>query len=247
MNSELYLNCIIEKLGELKQKCVPAINAAALKVVDTVHAGHCVYFFGCTHAGILTQEAFYRTGGLAIINPIFSPGLTVDNIPITITSQMERLEGYGEVIAQQSTLQKGDLLFIHSVSGRNHVPVDLAMAAADLGVYVIGITSMEYSKASSSRHPSGKRLFEVCDMVIDNVCPFGDSLVQLERSKVSVAPGSTVLGATILNAIVAQAAGYFDERGEMPPVYLSANIDHGEDYNKKVFEAYKNQIKYLMI
>lgn len=246
MQSNLYLDSIIEKLTELKNQSLTLIQQASDKLVETVMAGHCVYIFGCTHAGILTEEAFYRTGGLAIFNPIFAPGLTVDNSPITITSAIERLDGYGKIIAGQSGLKAGDLLVIHSASGRNNVPVDLAIEARARGVYVICITSLAYSGGVESRHASGKRLFEVCDMVIDNLVPYGDAMVSLPRSGAAAAPASTVLSASILNAIVAEAAGRFDEMDELPPVFMSANIDRGDEYNKRVFEKYKDQIRYAM-
>lgn len=114
------------------------IDEAANRVCTTLRCGGRVYFFGCTHAGILTQEAYYRTGGLAVFNPIFAPGLTVDSTPITITSELERTGRLRPIIARQAGLREGDLLFIHSVSGRNHVPVELALAARELGVSVIG-------------------------------------------------------------------------------------------------------------
>lgn len=246
MNSELYLDRVAEILLDLKEKSLPMINQAAQKIVDTVRAGKCVYFFGCTHAGILTQEVFYRTGGLAIMNPIFAPGLSVDTVPITMTSEIERMDGYGAIIAKQSGVVSGDLLFIHSVSGRNNVPIDLAIAVREMGAYVIAITSMAYSSASKSRHASGKRLYEVCDLVIDNGCPYGDSLIHLPNSHAGVAPGSTALGAVIVNAIAAQTASFFDECGQLPPVYASANIDQGEDYNQTVFKTYREQIHYRM-
>jgi uncharacterized phosphosugar-binding protein len=246
MKSEIYIDRLMEMMGKLKEQSLPLINEAARKIVDTVNGGRRVYIFGCTHAGILTQEAFYRTGGLAIFNPIFAPGMTVDATPITITSMIERLDGYGAVIASQTDLNEGDLLFIHSTSGRNNVPIDLALAARSKGVYVIGITSFQYSRVVLSRHDSGKRLFEICDMVIDNLCPYGDSLVELENSGIFVAPGSTVLGVTILNAIVAQAAALFDESNQLPPVFISANTDAGDQYNRSVFERYRAQIDYKM-
>ncbi len=246
MYSNQYIDQLIQKLSELERRCLREINLSAQMVFNTIQNGHQVYFFGCTHAGILAQESFYRTGGLAIINPIFPPGLNVQDTPVSITSELERVNGYGKIIAEQSGIQDGDLLFIHSVSGRNSVPIDFAKEAKDAGVTVIAITSLEYSSRSQSRHPSGKRLFEVCDLVIDDVCPFGDALVTLGVSGVRVAPGSTVLGVAILNAIVAEAAGLFDEKGVLPPVYQSVNVDKGDDYNRKVFETYKKQIGYKL-
>ena len=220
---------------------------AAEKIVETVVNGddHMIYIFGCTHAGIIAQEAFYRTGGLAVINPIFPPGLMCDIAPSTLTSQIERLDGYGAVIADEYNIKKGDLLIIHSVSGRNPVPVDMAIRAREKGAYVIAITSLEYSKASKPRSKSGKNLYEVSDLVIDNCGEIGDAVVEIDGFEQKTSPASTVTGAAIINAITAQASWIFIEKGITPPVFISANIDGGDEKNAVLMRKYKNRIKYM--
>jgi uncharacterized phosphosugar-binding protein len=220
---------------------------AAKKIVETVTAAdeNMIYIFGCTHAGIIAQEAFYRTGGLAIINPIFPPGLMCDITPSTLTSKIERLDGYGAVIADEYNIKKGDLLIIHSVSGRNAVPVDMAIRAREKGAYVIAITSLEYSKASISRSKSEKNLYEVADLVIDNCGETGDAVVEIDGFEQKTSPTSTITGAAIINAITAQAAGIFMEKGITPPVFISANIDGGDEKNAVLMQKYRNRIKYL--
>ena len=223
------------------------MRKAAEKIADTVTNGEngMVYIFGCTHAGIIAQEAFYRTGGLAVINPIFPPGLMCDITPSTLTSKIERIDGYGTVIADEYNIKKGDLLIIHSVSGRNAVPVDMAIRARELGAYVIAITSLEYSRASKPRSKSGKNLYEAADLVIDNCGEIGDASVEIDGFEQKTSPTSTVAGAAIINAITAQAAGIFVERGVTPPVFISANIDGGDEKNAVLMKKYRNRIKYL--
>lgn len=230
-----------EALATQKEK----MEAAAAKLVETVAASGRIFFFGCTHAGILAQEAFYRTGGLVVVNPIFPPGLTCDVVPITLTSQMERIDDYGAKAADAAGISKGDMVFIHSVSGRNAVPVDMAIRAREVGAYVVAITSIQYSEASSPRAKCGKRLFEVADIVIDNCGTFGDALVQVGDFPQKVAPSSTVVGAAIVNAIVAESVYLFMEKGIEPPVFMSANIDGGDAYNAKTMARYKDQITYM--
>jgi len=230
-----------ETLASQKEK----MEAAAAKLVETTANGGRIFFFGCTHAGILAQEAFYRTGGLVIMNPILPPGLTCDVVPITLTSQMERIDGYGAKIADAAGVKKGDMIFIHSVSGRNAVPVDMAIRAREVGAYVVAITSIKYSSASSPRAKCGLRLFEAADMVIDNCGEFGDALVQVEDFPQKVAPSSTVVGAAIVNAITAEATYLFLQKGIEPPVFLSANIDGGDAYNARMLEKYKDKITYM--
>ncbi|MCL1792582.1 MAG: SIS domain-containing protein [Oscillospiraceae bacterium] len=234
------LKRLFEEQGENMQK-------AAEKIVGTVTSGEdaMVYIFGCTHAGIIAQEAFYRTGGLAIINPIFPPGLMCDVAPSTITSKIERIDGYGAIIADERNIKKGDLLIVHSVSGRNSVPVDMATRARELGAYVIAITSLEYSRASKPRSKSGKNLYETADLVIDNCGEIGDAAVEIDGFEQKTSPTSTIAGAAIINAITAQAAGIFMQRGITPPVFVSANIDGGDEKNAALMQKYKNRIKYL--
>ncbi|MCL1857641.1 MAG: SIS domain-containing protein [Oscillospiraceae bacterium] len=238
------INAVLKRLfdeqGENMQK-------AAEKIVDTVTDSddNIIYIFGCTHAGIIAQEAFYRTGGLAVINPIFPPGLMCDITPSTLTSKIERIDGYGAIIADEYNIKKGDLLIIHSVSGRNAVPVDMAIRARELGAYIIGITSLEYSKASKSRSTSGKNLYEVVDLVIDNCGETGDAAIEIDGFVQKTSPTSTVTGAAIINAVTAQAAGIFIDRGITPPVFISANIDGGDEKNAVLMKRYRNRIKYL--
>jgi len=125
------------------------------------------------------------------------------------------------------------------------VPVQLALDARDAGVYTIAITSVTYSSAETSRHPSGKRLFEVCDLVIDNHGCIGDAELEIEGFDGKVSPTSTVTGAAIINAIVAEAVAEFVARGVEPPVFMSANLDGGDEYNARIMERYREFIRYL--
>lgn len=245
MISHRYFEILHAILGDIERTQSVSIGKAAEQLVDTVLAGRKVYFFGCTHAGILSQEAFYRTGGLACINPIFPEGLQCDVVPITTTSQLERKDGYGAEIARQYNLKPGDMLFIHSVSGRNAVPVDMAIEARRLGAFVAAITSVAYSSRSAARGSSGKRLYEVSDLVIDNCGCFGDAAVAVEGFPQQVSPTSTVAGAAIVNAIVAEATELFVRRGQTPPVFMSANVDGGDAHNDRLMRRYKDQIDYL--
>ena len=186
-----------------------------------------------------TQELFNRSdGGWPIITPYW-PGLALHVFPVTLTTDMERLEGYGEAIVTQFGLQKGDVLIIHSVSGRNNVTIDMAIKSRKLGVKVISLTILEYSSRVVSRHKSGKRLFEVSDLVLDNCGCLGDAAVEVDGLSQKVAPTSTAAGAAILNA-GSRVVGCLSKRSH-PPVFISSNVDAGEDHNENA-EEYKMNI-----
>ena len=93
--SNQYLGHIKELLKRLEKEQMGVMQKGAAQMADAIKEGHSIFVFGASHAGILAQEMFYRTGGLAVMNPIFPKEVMLDVRPITKTSQMERLEGYG--------------------------------------------------------------------------------------------------------------------------------------------------------
>jgi uncharacterized phosphosugar-binding protein len=244
MFADNYITILQETIQKAWDEQKDIIGEAAEAVKTALTEKHSVFIFGCSHAGILAEEVFYRTGGLAVINPIFFPGFMLNTRPITMTSQLERLDGLGKILVKENRLKEGDVLIIHSVSGRNNVPVEMAEEAKALGVKTIAVTNIAYSSAVTSRHPSGKRLFEVCDIVIDNKGCVGDAAVTLEGLPEKIGPTSTACGAALINALVIETVGKMLEEGKIPPVFLSANLDGGDEHNKKIFEEYKDSIFY---
>ena len=119
------------------------------------------------------------------------------------------------------------------------------MRAREKGAFVIALTSMAYSRSVSSRHPSGKRLFEVSDLVIDNCGCVGDASVAVEGLPEKVAPTSTAVGAAMVNAMMAQAVADIIAAGGVAPVFVSANLDAGGDHNQRMMEKYRHHIFYM--
>lgn len=212
---------------------------------DAVVEGHNLFAFGCSHAGLLALELYYRTGGMAVINPVRAPGLNLDIDPATMTSQMERLPEYGKIIVDNQPLGAGDVIIVHSVSGRNTVTVDVAIRAREKGAKVIALTNMQTTTQVSSRHPSGKNLYEVADLVLDNCGCMGDGSLVIEGVAEKVAPTSTAVGAAMLNAMVAQAIELIVQSGIIPPVFISANVEGGDKHNAEMLAKYKDHIFYM--
>lgn len=214
-------------------------------LVQAIENKKAIFSFGASHAGILTEELFYRAGGCVLINPVFAKSLMLDTAPITHTSKMERLEGYGSALVDKTPIKEGDVVIVHSVSGRNPVSIEFAIEAKKRNAIVICITNLSYSKSVSSRHSSEKKLYEVCDLVIDNHGQKGDACVEIDGINQKVSPTSTVIATTVMNSIIAQITQELVNRGlKNPPIFYSANIDGGDELNKKIFEEYKNVIHY---
>lgn len=240
-----YFDEIHRILRQVEATQAGPMDLLAGKMAEAIRAHKNIYAFGCSHAGILTEELFYRTGGLAVINPILPPGLTLTVRPVTMTSQIERLEGYGKIIVNENGIAEGDVLIVHSVSGRNPVPVEVALATREKGAFVAALTNVAYSKSVTSRASCGKRLFEVCDTVIDNCGDVGDAVCAIEGMPEKVAASSTVVGAAILNSIVADTVERLVQSGTVPPVFMSANIEGGDEHNAVMLQEYKDNIKYM--
>ena len=149
------------------------------------------------------------------------------------------------MILLENHLRKGDVLLIHSVSGRNTVPVEMAIEASKVGVYVIALTNMEYSSGVASRHPSGKKLYEVSDLVLDNCGVAGDAAIRLEGLEEAIGPTSTAVGTALVNGLMIEVVEKLIEDKIVPPVFLSANLDGGDEHNRKIFEEYKDNIFYM--
>lgn len=204
-----------------------------------------IFVFGASHAGILTLESFFRAGGLVTIHPIMPRELELSNRPITLTSSMEQLQGYGTILGEKANICKDDILIVHSVSGRNPVSIELAEYAKEHYANVIAITNVTYSKQVKSKAKSGMNLYEVADLVLDNHGCFGDAVLSVPNHDVKIGASSTVIGTLLLNALFTETIfRLVEENIDVLPVFYSANTDDGQAKNIKMLKYYENQIDY---
>jgi uncharacterized phosphosugar-binding protein len=240
-----YFEAVRKVLDWAETTQAEVIGQVADLMAEAIARDRLVYVFGCSHASILAAETFYRAGGLAAISPIFAPGLTVDVRPIDLTSRLERLPGFAALILAEVPLGPGDIFLVISVSGRNTVPVEMALEGKARGATVVAVTSVAYSQTVTSRHPSGQRLFEVADYVIDLGGVPGDALVTFDGLPQAVGPSSTVVGAALLNALVCETVERLLATGQTPPIFLSANLDGGDEHNAALLARYRGRVTYL--
>lgn len=220
------------------------IETAARAVADTLENGGRIHTFGTGHSHMLAEEIFYRAGGLVNVNPILETGLMLHESAAKSTA-LERLEGYGEILMDDHDVKKGDLLFLFSNSGRNGVAIDLALIAKERGITTVVITNMEHTMQGKSRHSSGKKLYELGTIVIDNCGCIGDASMHIPEIGRNVAPTSTSAGAAILNAIEARAVEMMFADGYTPEVFSSSNVDGGDEINNAFVAKYKKEIRSL--
>lgn len=242
----VYLEGVIGLLKRIEEEEGPAVQEAAKVMADAIAKGGNIFAFGCTHSSLPIQDLVYRAGGLMIINPIFGPGIaSLETQPATLSSAIERLPGYARALLDNTPMKAGDVLILVSVSGRNAVPTEMAQIAQERGAKVIGVTSRAYSSAVSSRLPSGKKMHDFADVVLDNKVDKGDAMLEAEGAPQKFCPASGVTSTALLQALVAATIQELLRRGITPPVFLAANVDGGSEYNARLLEQYKEHIFYL--
>lgn len=239
-----YFEQIRKLLDKVHREEAELMRKAAEKVAACIETGGIIHLFGCGHSHILTEEVFYRAGGLVPIHPILVEKLMLHEGAVR-SSELERQNGLAEDFMNEQDIRKDEVVFVLSTSGRNPVPVDVALMAKEKGAFTIGITSLEYSKSLPSRHRNGRHLADAVDLVIDNFSVKGDAILTHPALPVAFTPSSTVVGAAILNAIFAESIGIMIEHGCKPPIFLSGNIDGSDDHNLDLIHMYKERIPLL--
>ncbi|WP_148359411.1 SIS domain-containing protein [Peribacillus simplex] len=233
------VQALLTIVGEQEKQ---SIKESVEHISKAVMSDGIIHLFGSGHSHILTEEVFYRAGGLAAIRPIFVEDLMLFK-GASRSSQLERQNDLSEKFMHDEDIRPGDVCIVISSSGVNPVPIDVATIAKEKGAFVIGLTSPEYAKSCPSRHKQKHYLHDVVDLVIDNHISKGDTL--LKSNNISFGSGSTVIGAVLLNMIFTQVIQTIIESGETPPVFLSSNIEGADEHNQKIIAKYKTRIPQL--
>jgi uncharacterized phosphosugar-binding protein len=243
--ADLFFDAAINLLHRVREEDAEAITAAGTLLADTVAAGGRRFAFGAGHSSLPAQDVVYRAGGLALMNLLAVPGVVgVDVIPATLGSALERVDGLASAVLDTSPLRAGDALVIISLSGRNALPVEMALGARARGVKVIGVTSVAYASETTSRHSSGTFLKDHCDIVLDSKIAVGDAELALDTIPAPFAPASTVVTSALMQAMTATAAATLADRGIEPPLLRSGNVDGGHEWNSRVMREYGDRIFY---
>jgi uncharacterized phosphosugar-binding protein len=213
-----------------------SLSAAAALVADALARGGSVHAFGTGHSHMLAEELFYRAGGLVRVKPILFEGLML-HAGAQLSTSLERLPGVAAALLEHHPIAAGDVLIVASNSGGNAVVREMAGLAHARGIPVIAIVSRAHASSGSARAAGDTNLQDVADVVIDNGGAPGDAAVAIDGFAQRVGPTSTVVGAAALNAIVAEAAERLVAQGIQPDVFLSSNVEGGDDVNARLLHA----------
>jgi uncharacterized phosphosugar-binding protein len=247
VSSPEYIVGLQTVLERIKNTQAINIRQAGSLVADALSAGGIIHTFGTGHSHLIADEAFFRAGGIAAVNPILHERLIFLKGALEST-RSEQESGFAHALLVEQNVRAVDVGIVISNSGRNAAPVEMAEEMKSLGLKVIAITNLEQSRNSTPRNSTGKRLYEVADLAIDNCVPSGDALLKLDGLQSNIGPSSTVAGAAIINGIVIEAVSELLRRGEPVPVLPSANTEGvSEEALSDLLRTHATRIKYLDI
>lgn len=234
------ISAVLEKIWGTQTS---AIKRAAALMADCIAADGLVHVFGSGHSVLPVMDIFPRYGSFAGFHPMMDARLmwtsVLDAGGVRELLWLERTEGYAKVFLAGQDLAPGDVTLVFSHGGLNAAGIEVTMGSRERGLRVVGVTSLDNARRRAAVHSSGKKLADVCDVVIDNCVPAEDALVAVEGVVGKVAAGSTVAFITIGMALVAEVAAQLRQRGVQPHPFVSPNVTGvAPDNNEQVFREY---------
>ncbi len=218
-----------------------AIDQAADWFAETILAGRMVHLFAAGHSRIMVEEMWPRYGSFPGFNPIVELSLTFHNLVVGANGQrqamfLETVPGLAARILRNFALSPLDSALIISSSGANTVPIEMAEGFRARGIKVVALVSKLHAEVSPSHHPRGLKLTDCADLVLDTGAPVGDAMVSIPGLETPVAPGSTIGGCLVVNAMKAEVAARLTLAGQ-PPKVLTASAIVGQEKSAALFEA----------
>lgn len=234
-----YVNQVQQLITKIEDSQKDKIKEVAKLIADNVRNDHIIHVFGTGHSMLSAQEIFGRAGGLGNVNAILDPEAT-EIFGARRASKIEKLSGLADIMYENYEIKPEDLMIIISNSGRNSVPVEMALRAKKDGLTVLAVTNIEQSSNQTSRHPSGKKLYEIADINLDNCIPTGDGVITY--GNVLTGPVSTISNCILLHTCICEALAILHKEGFKLPVLQSQNVD-GAD-NDAIYAKYEGRVKH---
>lgn len=248
-----YYDQTIRLLERLRETQIPAIEAAADLCADRIAQGGLVFLFGAGHSRMMCEEMTPRQGGfvgfvalveLAISNHAAIVGANGLRGPL----HLEKYEGYAEEILRGFKFGPHDAFIVISTSGIRPLIVEMALGAGARGLPVIGVVSRAHCENSAPAHASGKKLVDVCDIILDNQCPPGDCVLELDGMEWRTGPVSTVTGGMLINMLRVEVAERLLRRGHTPEVLPSHQFignTSADEQLDRFYEGYRKSLAHL--
>ncbi|MGI6215762.1 MAG: sugar isomerase domain-containing protein [Christensenellales bacterium] len=244
-----YLDKSIAHMQRIYKEERQNIDIAARVMANHIENGEIIHIYGPGgHSGVAAMEIFSRAGGLACINAILDFGTLLTNGG-NRSMQVERLPGYGRIVIQTYGIKKGELLILVNSYGINAALIDAALTAKEMGVEIIGVSSIEHAENTPldhpARHPSKKNLHDIVDYHIDTKVPTGDAIIEIQGAPQNTGAISSFANGFALHALEIATIQLLAEEGKEVPVMRSGNCTGGDEWNAQYFERFQGRIAFL--
>lgn len=241
---ELFWQEASKVLERVRQTQTEAIRRAALLFADCIEKNGVIQVYGTGHSRALAMELAGRAGGLVPVNRIDLEDLALRahwSLERVKNPDIERDLAAGQAILSCYRIDPQDAFLIASNSGVNAAIVEVAQQAKERDQALVAITSLDHTRQMESRHPSGKKLYQFADIVIDNCGPYGDALLELPGGGRACSI-SSFSGVLINQMLTAETIGTLISRGIDPPIYISHNVPGGLEHSEKLLRRYEGRI-----
>lgn len=223
-SAEQFFELLHQKLKDGQDSQMQNLETAADWIVESHNSKGNFYVFGSGHSHMIAEELYTRAGGLDFVKAILPPELMLHEMMHKSTN-LERLPGYAKALLDLYPVDEKDVFLIISNSGRNSVPVEMAMEAKKRGAKVIALTSLRHSTQVESRQIDGKKLYEVADLVLDNQAELGDASFHLEKVEAPIGGISDFMGIALVQTMVVMIADKMVHNNQAAPILYSANAE----------------------
>ncbi|MFG1678154.1 sugar isomerase domain-containing protein [Micromonospora sp. NPDC049282] len=244
VSAEAYLATVTSTMERVAAEQRVNVAAAADLIVAAVRADGVVHAFGTGHSEALAMEIAGRAGGLVPTNRIALRDLVLlGGEPADVLGpKLEREPAVAHRLYELAPVRPQDVFVLASNSGVNGAMVEFASVVKERGHPLVAITSARHAEGMISRHPSGRKLADFADVLLDNGAPYGDATLPLPGGG-AVGAVSSITAALLAQQITVEVVARLVAAGERPPVYLSANITGGDEHNAELEARYAGRIR----
>ena len=236
------IQAVVDRVGTGQEQ---EKQRAAELLTEAVRNGGVIQAFGCGHSEALAMEIAGRAGGLVPTNRIALRDIVLyGGSPLSELADpgVERRTEIAHRLYELAPIKPDDVFVIASNSGINGAVVEMALLVKERGHHLVAITSAEHSAGVQSRHPSGRKLGEIADVVLDNGAPYGDATIALPGGG-AVGAVSSITAALLAQQLVTEVVARLLAAGITPPVYLSDNVPGGKEHNAEIEARYAGRIR----
>lgn len=254
MNAGLdYYERTVALLKLLRETQMDALDRAAEVCTNAIANSGLVFLFGNGHSRMMCEEMTPRqgcfVGWVAMVElAVSNHASIVGNNGLRTALHLEKYEGYAAEILKSFRFGPHDAMIVISTSGLRPLIVEMAMGAKERGLPVIGIVSKQHSETAPAGHSSGKKLIDVADIVIDNQCPPGDCVLELEGLEWRTGPSSTLTGGMIINMLRCEVAERLLKRGHKPtmlPSHQFVGNTSAQEQLDRFYDEYRRSLGHL--